>query len=357
MKFFSFTTVIVALLVSTSACQSNQPTQQPSETQSGAHKVIVQEVLQTSNYTYLRVKEGDSEQWLAVSKMEIPVGGTYYYENGLPMTDFESKELKRTFKKVLFLDNISSTPVIAKKESSPPSPNDNTSPNSSMPMSDSKTISTNDGTSGVHKVTVKEILQTPSYTYLRVKEDNSEQWLAVSKMQASVGETYYYENPLPMTNFVSKELKRTFKIVLFLSNISSTPDMVEEPLSDSPHQASASSSGSNSNTTNAKQDVKITPAKGGITIATLFKDKQFYSGKTVRIKGKVTKYLAGIMNKNWIHLQDGTDNSGKFDLIATTNAEVKVGDLIILEGAITLNKDFGSGYFYEVIMEDAKIIK
>jgi len=244
MKFFSFTTVIVALLVSTSACQSNQPTQQPSETQSGAHKVIVQEVLQTSNYTYLRVKEGDSEQWLAVSKMEIPVGGTYYYENGLPMTDFESKELKRTF-----------------------------------------------------------------------------------------------------------------KIVLFLSNISSTPDMVEEPLSDSPHQASASSSGSNSNTTNAKQDVKITPAKGGITIATLFKDKQFYSGKTVRIKGKVTKYLAGIMNKNWIHLQDGTDNSGKFDLIATTNAEVKVGDLIILEGAITLNKDFGSGYFYEVIMEDAKIIK
>ena len=63
------------------------------------------------------------------------------------------------------------------------------------------------------------------------------------------------------------------------------------------------------------------------------------------------------MNKNWIHIQDGTDNSGKFDLTVTTDIEVKVGDTITLEGAIALDKDFGFGYKYEVIMEDAKLVK
>ena len=63
------------------------------------------------------------------------------------------------------------------------------------------------------------------------------------------------------------------------------------------------------------------------------------------------------MGKNWIHLQDGTDFKGKFDLTVTTNETVNEGDKISVEGMITIDKDFGYGYFYEVLMEDAKIIK
>ncbi|MEI7897164.1 MAG: hypothetical protein WCJ26_09020 [bacterium] len=61
------------------------------------------------------------------------------------------------------------------------------------------------------------------------------------------------------------------------------------------------------------------------------------------------------MKKNWIHIQDGTEFSGKFDLTVTTDAEAAVGQTITLEGKITLNKDFGYGYAYEVLMEDATI--
>ena len=62
------------------------------------------------------------------------------------------------------------------------------------------------------------------------------------------------------------------------------------------------------------------------------------------------------MGKNWIHIQDGTEFDGKFDLTITGNFSAKVGDIIILEGKIALNKDLGYNYFYEVIMEDAKIV-
>ena len=74
----------------------------------------------------------------------------------------------------------------------------------------------------------------------------------------------------------------------------------------------------------------------------------------MKIKGQVTKFSPNIMGKNWVHIQDGTNDSGNYDLTVTTNDVVKVGDVVTFEGTIVLKKDFGAGYFYEVIMEDAK---
>jgi hypothetical protein len=69
------------------------------------------------------------------------------------------------------------------------------------------------------------------------------------------------------------------------------------------------------------------------------------------------KFSGGIMNRNWVHIQDGTKDNGKFDLTVTTQDSVKVGDVVIFEGKIALNKDIGAGYFYEILMEDAKMRK
>lgn len=100
-----------------------------------------------------------------------------------------------------------------------------------------------------------------------------------------------------------------------------------------------------------KEDVKIEPLEGGISIYELFANKEKYEGEKVLIKGKVTKYNAGIMNKNWLHLQDGSEYEGKFDLVATSKLEFKLGEIVTIEGKVALNKDFGHGYKYEVIIE------
>jgi hypothetical protein len=77
----------------------------------------------------------------------------------------------------------------------------------------------------------------------------------------------------------------------------------------------------------------------------------------VSIKGQVTKFSDSIMNRNWIHVQDGTNHENDFDLTITSNEIVKIGDVIVISGKLTLNKDFGYGYFYKVLIEDGKIIK
>ncbi|MBN1252734.1 MAG: hypothetical protein JXR51_01895 [Bacteroidales bacterium] len=201
--------------------------------------------------------------------------------------------------------------------------------------------------SDIHKTVVQEVIQTSSYTYLRVTEDNLENWLAVPKMAAELGKTYYYKGGMEMKNFQSKELGRSFETVYFLEKVVvNLDDLKEIPAITSSHQKAVQP-------TIVKSEVNVEAVDGGITIAQLFADKEKYAGKIVKIRGKVTKFNAAIMKKNWIHIQDGTENDGKFDLVATSQMDCKVGDIITVEGKIELNKDFGYGYSYEVLMEDA----
>lgn len=204
-----------------------------------------------------------------------------------------------------------------------------------------------------HKVKVFEVLQVNSYTYLLVEEDTNNKWLAVPSFDPKIGETYFYKGGMEMQNFTSKELNRTFESVIFLSSVSKYP---EEKKSSFQHSANIESK-KVKNMATEKLTLTIEAVDGVISIADLLKNKESFDGKIAIIKGKVTKFNAQVMSKNWIHLQDGTEYEGKFDLTVTTNAEVAVGDIITIEGKLFLDRDFGYGYFYDVIIENAVLIK
>jgi hypothetical protein len=106
-----------------------------------------------------------------------------------------------------------------------------------------------------------------------------------------------------------------------------------------------------------KADIKIEPCADCITIGRLIADKKSFSGKKIRVKGVVTKVNEAIMDKNWIHIQDGTEAEGVYDLTVTTSLKISVGDTVTFEGNIVLDKDFGYGYFYNVLMEDGNLLK
>lgn len=294
-----------------------------------SHKVIVDSVLQTKAYTYLKVKEKikgiDSLQWMALPTFQAKAGDVYYFEKGLQMGEFQSKELGRTFNQILFLPFLGTTPEISEKNIVP------------APIFD--TIPKNVAPQIIHTVIVKEVIQAGGYTYLRVKEGNEERWLAVVKILAAAGQTYTYDDAAPMKDFTSKELNRTFSEIYFLAKLTYVPTAVNNTVKEE------------------KSKSKKTKEADKITIAKLYENKSSYAGKKVVISGEVSKFSSNIMGKNWIHVEDGTAFSRKSDITAIISEEVKVGDKVTVEGKITLDKDFGSGYFFEVLMEDAKIIK
>jgi hypothetical protein len=200
---------------------------------------------------------------------------------------------------------------------------------------------------GVHQVEVKEVLQTNNYTYLNVEEDKESYWMAVVSAEYKPGDMLYYSKAMKMTDFKSRELDRTFPSILFVDDAS--PELPTGEATKPPQRTMGKPA------LQKMDGIKLTPAAGGITIEELYKNIGNYANKTVMIKGVVAKYNSEIMQKNWIHIQDGTEFGGKFDLTVTTQDTISVGKEVTFKGTIYLNKDFGSGYSYDVIMEEAHI--
>ncbi|MDP1817376.1 MAG: GW dipeptide domain-containing protein [Leadbetterella sp.] len=198
--------------------------------------------------------------------------------------------------------------------------------------------------SDMHQVTALEILEAERYTYLKVKEGVNTFWIATSKFDAKVGNEYFYRGGLLKTDFESVEHKKVFDKIYLVSEIidaaahpGSNGGMVNTPPSDM----------------NFKESKNV---PGAIKLSELITQKAKYNGKQVTVSGEIVKANYGIMGKNWYHLQDGTKNGGKICDFTITSAEnLPLGANVGFEGKLILNKDFGSGYKYDILMEDAKL--
>lgn len=92
-----------------------------------------------------------------------------------------------------------------------------------------------------------------------------------------------------------------------------------------------------------------------VKVEEVFAKKDALNGKKITVKGEVVKFNSGIMGKNWVHIKDGSGKPGTNDLTATTQDTAKVGDKVIVTGTLAVGKDFGAGYKYEAIMEEATL--
>ncbi len=91
------------------------------------------------------------------------------------------------------------------------------------------------------------------------------------------------------------------------------------------------------------------------TVAALNQEKTALAGQTVSAQGKVVKVNNGIMGRNFIHIQDGTGDANSNNLIVTSKQTANVGDLVAVSGKVVLNRDFGGGYMYPLLIEEASV--
>ena len=181
------------------------------------------------------------------------------------------------------------------------------------------------------------------YTYLQVTENKKDFWIAVPTMEIEIGETVYFSRYMVMEDFRSDNIDKSFDEILFVEDARKSP---------TPDEMKKIHSGVQST---EKQEIKIEPLSDGRTIQQIYVDKSSLNGEVVKVRGKVVKFNKQIMKRNWIHIQDGTGGENEFDLVITSNQEVLVGEIITAEGKVVVDKDFGAGYFFPVLIEDAKI--
>ncbi|HKJ07281.1 MAG TPA: hypothetical protein VJ970_07440 [Flavobacteriaceae bacterium] len=201
-------------------------------------------------------------------------------------------------------------------------------------------------TNNLHEVTVKETLEAGGYTYLNVTEGDKEYWIAVPPTEIEVGKTYYYQSGMDMKNFESKALERTFESIKFVDVIRSSKEDFTKPEVKNPHQKAEKPEYS-------VADYKLEKGEGELTLQELFSNKDKYANKEVAIKGIVVKVNKQILDRNWIHVVDGTKTDTKSSLAITTQEMAKVGDTVTFKGKLILDKDFGYNYVYDLLLENA----
>jgi hypothetical protein len=196
-----------------------------------------------------------------------------------------------------------------------------------------------------HRVVVEEALNTDRYTYLHVTENGNKFWIAIPRKEIQIGGGYYYQGGLLKRNFESKEFNRVFETIYLVSDV--------VPLSGNSGMVNGQERTQNHSVHSQASLEQVEPVEGAIVLSALFSHPDEYQGKLIKVTGKCVKVNPMIMGRNWVHIQDGSGDH--LDLTVTTNDQVQVGDIVTMEGLIALNKDFGAGYRYEVIMENASL--
>lgn len=199
---------------------------------------------------------------------------------------------------------------------------------------------------------VLEAIDAGTYTYLRLKTSNGEVWAAVLSAPVRKGAPVTIESPMLMTNFESKTLKRKFDKIFF-GTLTGTAPTTQGAGSMPPHAGAVKPA--------AAPVGKVARATGpdARTVGELAGQRAQLKGKTVTVRGQVVKFMANVMGKNWVHLQDGSGSAadGTNDLLVTTKQVTKVGDVVVARGVVRTDANFGYGYTYKFMLEDATLQK
>ena len=240
---------------------------------------------------------------------------------------------------------------------------------------------------------VVETMNSGGYTYLRLQQGSEDVWVAIPETKVAKGQQVTCLPGMTMTDFKSKTLGRTFETIIFSSGLKENGQAAMA----NPHAGKAvmapdgknsfaealqaeqgggkktgpmaggaamtggamMASGGSSSAVVPSKDIKVDKAKGenSFTVGECFSQGKKLNNKKVRVRGKVVKVSRMIMGKNWVHIQDGTGNpmENSHDLVVTTMAEPKLDSIVVVEGTLHADRDFGAGYKYKVIIEDADI--
>ena len=191
---------------------------------------------------------------------------------------------------------------------------------------------------------VVDTLDGGGYTYLQIEDAKKKYWIAVEGLKIDKGTEVRFTEELRAKNFESKSLNRVFDEIVFASNLQYRTSVPES-----------------ANIALVTELVKVSPyqQKDTISVAQAWKERVKLNGKNISIRGKVVKVSKNIMEKNWIHIQDGTGEGAEVGRIVFTSKDdtISLGDVVTAQGVVSADKNFGSGYVYKIIVENASFKK
>ena len=137
-------------------------------------------------YTYARMESEGGEIWTAGPLATLAVGDTVALYDAVPMEDFASASLGRTFDVLYF---VGSYPKVGDAD-------------------------------GSTRGKVLQVMAGGGYTYVEVDHDGSPIWLAAPETDVEPGHTVIWKGGSWMRDFSARSLDRSFPEILFVGELS-----------------------------------------------------------------------------------------------------------------------------------------
>lgn len=205
---------------------------------------------------------------------------------------------------------------------------------------------------------VLEVMHSSGYTYLLLEVDEGfKDWVAIPELYVEVGDEVELLPGTQMGEFTSKPLNRTFNQIIFSAGPTAKFNEQRKMKAHQGVDMSAPAPGKKKSEGKVVAGLKVEKGKeaNAYSIAELFANRDALQNKKVIVRGQVVKVSAEIMDRNWVHIKDGSGPDGDNKLVVTTKDLPNLGDIVTVTGVFHNNVDFGGGYRYAVIVEDATV--
>lgn len=202
--------------------------------------------------------------------------------------------------------------------------------------------------SSAHQVYLIDTLGGSRYSYLKVREGAKEFWLATLKSSYVLNEEYIFTKGIYKTDYYSTAFNRTFEEIYLVSDLRPLNAAATQPVAKQIFEAPDKTEGA------ARERQNLGLVEGGTSIKELIENSDRYVDQEVKLTAEVVKINANIMDRHWLHLKDGSFDS--FDLVATSQTAVPAGHVVNLKATLRKSVDFGAGYSYDLILENAEVL-
>lgn len=218
------------------------------------------------------------------------------------------------------------------------------------------TVNSQGGMSTMFEGRVVDMIDAGRYVYIQVQTVEKKVWVAAPAFDGDIGDGVLVPPGVPVADFQSRKLGRKFDMIYFVGDIRrvgetdgvTAPDVTSQdrmmhPPMDELAEIPAVDIG------------RVEKADGGYSVSEIIAGRDDLAGREVVLRARAVRFTSNIMGKNWLHVRDGSGDEGANDLVVTTDAVVKAGDLLLIRGVVRVDQDFGFGFKYDVIIENADV--
>ena len=202
-------------------------------------------------------------------------------------------------------------------------------------------------------VTVSQVIERPSYAYLSVTDGATNGWIIAPAMTVPLNSELTVEHYIRALDFEALEIDRRFDVVLLAARVNGAGVRLKETGEEAAVDPVLPASG----VTQVQVSIRrVKVARADVVIAELRAQRADLTDRRIKLRGQVIRVVPRVRDRNWVWLRDASADGDFGSLPVVLDRAVEIGQVLLVEGRVSINRKFRIGGVHPVLLEDAVVL-